>query len=132
MPTPNKCKADVPQINPKTNNIGLAAAGTSIPWAIPWNKPKIPTKIIIKFFGIFLSILIPNPKRITEKIIPTSTKKNSSINKKNPNNPPTVIIVTNVVGTVQIALPPIWADTIPTLIIARKWSKPKTGWEIPS
>ena len=31
MATPNRCKAVVPQINPKTNNKGLAAAGTSIP-----------------------------------------------------------------------------------------------------
>ena len=74
MATPNTCKADVPQINPKTNKIGLAAAGTSNPWAVPWNKPKIPTKTMINFVGIFLSILIPNPKRITEKIIPISTK----------------------------------------------------------
>ena len=132
MQTPNICKDAVPQTNPKTNNNGLAAAGTSIPWAIPWNKPKIPTKSIIKLVGIFFSILIPNPKRITEKTIPTSTKKNSSTIKKNPNKPPIVIIVTNVVGIVQIALPPIWADTMPTLIIARKWSNPKTGWEIPS
>ena len=29
--TPNICKAVVPQINPKTNNKVLAAAGTSIP-----------------------------------------------------------------------------------------------------
>ena len=74
MPTPNRCRAVVPQINPKTNKRGLAAAGTSIPWAIPWNKPKIPTKIIINFVGIFFSILIANPKRTTDKIIPTSTK----------------------------------------------------------
>ena len=32
---------------------------------------------MIIFVGIFLSILIANPKRITEKTIPTSTKKNS-------------------------------------------------------
>ena len=87
---------------------------------------------MINFVGIFFSILIPNPKRITDKIIPTSTKKNSSIINKNPNKPPIVIIITKVVGTVQIAFPPICADTIPTLIIARKWSKPNTGWEIPS
>jgi len=31
MATPNICKAVVPQINPKTNNRGLAAAGTSNP-----------------------------------------------------------------------------------------------------
>ena len=53
METPNRCKADVPKINPKTNNRGLAAAGTSIPWAVPWKKPKIPTKIIILFVGFF-------------------------------------------------------------------------------
>ena len=75
MATPNRCKAVVPNINPKTNNRGLAAAGTSIPWAVPWKKPKIPTKNIITFVGNFLSILIANPKRITEKTIPTSTKK---------------------------------------------------------
>ena len=62
----------------------------------------------------------------------SSTKKNSLTIKKNPNKPPIVIIETKVAGTVQIAFPPIWADTIPTLTIARKWSKPKTGWEIPS
>jgi hypothetical protein len=28
---PNICKAVVPQLNPKTNNKGLAAAGTYIP-----------------------------------------------------------------------------------------------------
>ena len=54
MATPNRCKAVVPKINPKTNNIGLAAAGTSIPWAVPWKKPKIPTKNIITFVGIYL------------------------------------------------------------------------------
>ena len=74
MPTPKRCRTVVPQINPKTNKSGLAAAGTYIPWAVPWNKPKIPTKTIINFVGIFFSILIPNPKRITEKIIPTSIK----------------------------------------------------------
>ena len=47
--------------------------------------------------------------------------------KKNPNNPPIVIIQTKIDGTVQIALPPICADKIPTLIIARKWSNPNTG-----
>jgi len=31
MTTPNKCIAVVPEINPKINKIGLAAAGTSIP-----------------------------------------------------------------------------------------------------
>ena len=76
MATPNRCKAVVPKINPKTNNRGLAAAGTSIPWAVPWKNPKIPTKIIITFVEIFLSILIANPKRITEKTIQISTKKN--------------------------------------------------------
>ena len=60
MATPNICKAVVLQINPKTNNRGLAAAGTSNPWAVPWKKPKIPTKNIITFVGIFLSILIAN------------------------------------------------------------------------
>ena len=39
---------------------------------------------------------------------------------KNPNKPPIIIMITNVDGTVQIALPPICADNIPTLIIARK------------
>ena len=38
--TPNKCSVVVPIMKPKTNKIGLAAAGTSNPWAIPWNKPK--------------------------------------------------------------------------------------------
>ena len=46
--------------------------------------------------------------------------------------PPINIIKTNVEGTVHIARPPICALTIPTLTIARKWSIPKTGWEMPS
>ena len=78
MATPNRCKAVVPQINPKTNNRGLAAAGTSNPWAVPWKKPKIPTKNIIAFVGIFLSILIANPKRITERTIPIDFIENST------------------------------------------------------
>ena len=41
------------------------------------------------------------------------------INKK-PNKPPIVMMITKVEGTVQIAFPPICADNIPTLIIARK------------
>ena len=35
IPTPNRCKAAVPDENPTANNIGFAAQGISIPWAIP-------------------------------------------------------------------------------------------------
>ena len=61
-------------MKPKINKTGFAAAGTSNPWAIPWNKPKVATKININLVGILFWILIPNPKRITENTIPISTK----------------------------------------------------------
>jgi len=122
----------VPETNPSTKSNGLAALGISTPWATPWNKPKIPTIIIISNIEIFFSITIPNPRRITDIIIPVSIIIWSLIGKINPINPPIAIMHTKVAGTVQIAMPPIYADKIPTLIIAKKWSNPKTRWEIPS
>ena len=85
------------------------------------------TKNIIIIKDNFLPIAIANPSRITDKTIPISTItiNNSVIFNKNisatmPNIPPIIIITTKVLGTVQIALPPICALTIPTLTMAKK------------
>ena len=72
MVTPNIWRAVVPQINPKINKIGLEAAGISNPWAIPWNRPKIPTKINIKKIfikhGLFLILYVFWKKKILNKL----------------------------------------------------------------
>ena len=52
--------------------MGFDAQGISKPWAVPWQKPNIPTKIIVKKTDNFFSIAIAKPKRITDKIIPIS------------------------------------------------------------
>ena len=76
------------------------------------------------------------PNSIISAIVEAnSTRKDfiaNSIISKNPNKPPIVIKITKMDGTNQIALPPIWADIIPTLTMASRWSNPKTGWERPS
>ena len=40
IPTPNKWSIAVPEVKPRENKNGFAAQGISIPWAVPWHRPK--------------------------------------------------------------------------------------------
>ena len=69
MPTPNRWRVVVPVANPKAKYKGLAALGISKPWAIPWQKPNIPTNIKVIKTVSFPCTAIPKPRRITDNII---------------------------------------------------------------
>jgi hypothetical protein len=68
--------------------------------------------------GIFRSAAMAIPRTRTENAMPTSMDASPTFSQ--PSTPPSAMTVTKVPGTVQMARPPIWALTMPTLTIARK------------
>ena len=79
IPTPNRCRVAVPEANPNAKRIGLEAQGISKPWAVPWQNPNIPTKIIVNKTESFFSMAIAKPKRITDKIMEELWKNNENL-----------------------------------------------------
>ena len=80
--------------------------------------------------GILRSAAMAMPRTSTENAMPNSMEVSPTSSQ--PSTPPRAMTVTKVPGTVQMARPPIWALTMPTLTIARKWSTPSTGWASPA
>jgi len=67
-----------------------------------------------------LSRAIRPPSPITDSAMASSTKPDEMPRSAAPDRPPMAMNATKVVGTVQMALPPIHADTMPTATMARK------------